>query len=148
MPTQTALGLTLAVSAGEPATYDIAGFAALTFIDVGDVETVPEFGGSSQVIEFINITTGLVQKFKGSFNAGSLSVNLGRDITDVGQIVLKDGAVPTDNTVHSFSFTETGGDIIYVTGIVTSYTVNYSDANSVTKATVVLELDNQAIAGQ
>ena len=148
MAITTSAGAALAIVKAEPATYDISGFGALSFVEVGQIETLGEFGGSSQIIEFTGLTDVVVQKFKGSFNAGSVSVNLGRDITDAGQVVLQAGAIPTVNTVHSFSFTETGGDIIYVTGIITSYTVNYSDANSVTKATVVLELDNQAIAGQ
>ena len=148
MAITTSAGASLAIVKAEPATYDIAGFSALVFVDVGQIETMGEFGGSSQVIEFTGLTDVVVQKFKGSFNAGTIAVGLGKDITDVGQILLEAGAIPTENGVHSVEVTDANGDILYFTCIVTGYTTNIADVNSVIKSTSNLEINNEVIPGQ
>ena len=148
MPVSTAAGTTIAIVSGAPASYDIAGFAALSLIDVGEVETLGEFGGTSQVVSFIGLTDVIEQKFKGSFNAGSLAVSVGNDLSDAGQVILSAGAAPTNNTVHSVSVTFPDATLVYFTCIITGFGLSVPDANSVIKATASLELNNAVIAGQ
>ena len=148
MAINTTAGASISIVKAEPATYDIADFGALTFVEVGDIETMGEFGGRSQVIEFTGIKDIVTQKFKGSFNAGSMSVGLGKNVTDAGQALLVAGAIPSENGVHSVEFKDAAGDIVYFTCIVTGYTTNPADVNAVIKSTVTLELNNQAIPGQ
>lgn len=148
MPVSTAAGTKLAIVSGAPATYDITGFAALSFVDVSDVVTLGEFGGSSQVVSFIGLTDVVEQKFKGSFNAGSMSINVGNDLTDAGQVVLSAGAKPTDNTIHSVKVTFPNTLVVYFTCIVTGFNLSVPDANSVISATGSLELNNEVIPGQ
>ena len=148
MAISTSAGATLSIVKAEPATYDIAGFGALVFVPVGQIETMGEFGGSSQVIEFTGLSDVIVQKFKGSFNAGTISVGLGKDITDAGQVLLEAGALPTENGIHSVEIADAAGNILYFTCIVTGYTTNIADVNSVIKSTSNLEINNAVIPGQ
>ena len=140
---------TLAIVAGAPATYDIAGFAAQVHVNVGEIETMSEFGGVSQIGTFNAISRVITDKYKGAYDAGELSLGLGKDIADAGQVILEAGSDPlAANDVHSVKITDANGDIIYFTCLVGSYTTNFGDINSLVKSTASLAINNQPIAGQ
>lgn len=145
MALQTSAGILLSLVEGAPATYDAAGFGALTLVDVGDIESIGEFGGTSQINNFTGLTDIVVQKFKGAFDAGSFGLGLGQDRSDAGQALLVAAAVPTNNAVQSVSVTFTNGDIAYFTCIISSYTTNISDVNSIVKSTAQIELNNLVV---
>ncbi|HSH51600.1 MAG TPA: hypothetical protein VK982_07740, partial [Bacteroidales bacterium] len=46
----TAAGTTLSVVTGEPATFDEAGFSALSFDEVGEVTSVPSHGAEYALV--------------------------------------------------------------------------------------------------
>lgn len=75
---QVFIGTTLAAT-------DLAGFQADSYIKVGSVESVGEFGDQANIINFTSLDDRRVQKFKGSFDAGELAVVAGSDPEDVGQ---------------------------------------------------------------
>lgn len=141
----TNAGTNLAIVSGLPATYDSAGFAALSFVDVGEVENIPEYGGTSQEITFTSLKDLIVKKLKGSFDPGSISVTLGRDVADAGQVVVAAAAAPTNNTEHSIAITFSDGSINYFTALVMSYTINPNDVNSVVRSTMQVSLTNVVI---
>ena len=141
----TNAGTVLAMVAGEPATYDDTGFGALVFVDVAEVESIPEYGGTSQEITFTALADAIVNKRKGSFDPGSLPIPLGRDVADAGQILMKAAAVHTNNAVQSFSITFSDASIHYFTGLVMGYTVNPNDVNSVVKSTATVALTNVVV---
>lgn len=142
----TTTGTILSLVASEPATYDSAGFGALTFVAAGEVENLGEFGGSAQIITFTPLATGIVKKYKGSIDYGQATATLGKDVTDAGQILMKAGFDGTDrNTVHSFKVENSGGEIAYFTGLIGSYTFATGDANQVQKTNVNIELNNKVI---
>lgn len=142
-------GTELAIVAGAPATYDITGFAALTFVDVGEIETMSEFGGVSQIGTFNAISRIVTDKYKGAYDAGELSLGLAKDLSDAGQGVLEAGADPfAAEDVHSVKITDANGDILYFTCLIGSYTTNYGDVNSLVKSTASLAVNNKPIAGQ
>ena len=68
MSVLTSTGTILSVVADEPATIDAAGFGALTFVEVGEVTDIPEYGPNVQVVEHNPLKTGVTQKFKGFIN--------------------------------------------------------------------------------
>lgn len=145
MTISTAAGTNVALVSGLPATYDAAGFGALVFVDVGEVENVPEFGGTSQEITFTSLKDAVVRKAKGAFDAGSVSLVLGRDVSDAGQALLKSGAVHTNNTEHSFEVTFPDGSIQYFSALVMSYTTNTNDVNSIIRSTALVSITNVVI---
>ena len=142
----TSAGTTLAVSANAPATYDTVGFQALTFTDVGEVTDMGEYGPTYEVVTHNPLNTRRTVKRKGTVNDGAISMQIGRDPTDAGQVILiagVDGAAK--DTVHSFEVTLQDGTIQYFTGQIYSYTTNVGSANNIVSASVTVEIDNEIV---
>src|SRR5690625_7691197 len=91
MGKMTSTGITLGVVASTPATNDAAGFGALTFVDVGEVIDLPEYGPNVQVVEFQPLATGVNQKLSGFINYGSLAICLELAIENDRHQVLEAG---------------------------------------------------------
>lgn len=86
---QTLLGATLSITATLPATYDAAGYGAtISWTLIGQVENYGNYGGASNVVKFIPVDTGTVNKQKGSTDYGSMSLMMASLPSDVGQILL------------------------------------------------------------
>lgn len=125
-------GTTIGVSATQPATEDIAGYAALTFTTIGEVTSFGESGGTATVTTFTPVDSGVVNKRKGSRDYGTMSLALASDISDAGQLLLKagfDGAAV--QTIHSFEVTDNAGNITYFMGLISSFTTVRGDANAI-----------------
>lgn len=140
------VGTELHVSANAPATYDAAGYAALAYTEVGEVGSIPTFGGQSQVTEFIPIKTGVVDKRKGSTNYGSTNITAATVLDDVGQVAMKsgfDGA--NEAVVHSFKIFNAAIGTIYYSGIITSFQYNLGDANTITQSETTIELTTEPV---
>jgi len=142
----TSSGTTYAISAGEPATYDQAGFAALTFTDVAEVTDMGEYGASFEVVSHNPLATRRTVKRKGTVNDGAMSLQLGRDPSDAGQAILIAGVDGAGiDVVHSHKVTLQDGTIQYFTGQIYSYTTNVGSANQIVSAAATVELDNKII---
>lgn len=143
---QIATGTVVSIVASEPATYDSAGFAALTFITVGEVLSIGEFGGSATVATFTPLNSGTVNKRKGSIDYGTATMSIADDESDAGQILLKagfDGAAR--NTIHSIKIENDNGDVAYFVALVTSFSTVTNDANTVITVNCNLDLTNSVI---
>ena len=138
MAVQTSAGTTIGISAGLPATDDAAGYGALTFTPIGEVTDLGEYGKVFNLVTHIPIATRRTEKFKGSFNEGSISMGIGEDTSDAGQILL-DTAVESDAN-FSFEITAQDGDIDYFQAKVMSKTVNVGSVDSIRSSTVQLEI--------
>ena len=66
----------------------LANFQADTYTEVGEVEDLGEFGDEAEEITFTALADRRVRKFKGSFNAGTVSVQCGSDPRDLGQAAM------------------------------------------------------------
>lgn len=73
-----------------------AAYAALTYTEVGEVESIGEFGDQSNSVTFTALGDRRVKKFKGSRDAGTITVVIGHDSSDTGQTDLN-AAEATDN---------------------------------------------------
>lgn len=60
-----------------------------TYIEVGQVASLGEFGRTYAEVTWSPINSRGVEKFKGSYNDGGMAVGLGRDINDAGQAAVK-----------------------------------------------------------
>lgn len=140
------VGTAFYISTTLPATYDEAGFDAISnWIEVGEVETIGEFGGEATITPFIPLKTGVVKKRKGSIDYGTATVSIGRLVGDTGQAALKaafDGANAYD--VHAFKVVDDDNEAFF-TGLVGSFTTVRDDADSVTRINCNIELDNKVI---
>jgi hypothetical protein len=84
---QTLSGATVGISATLPATYNAAGYTAtgLTFTTIGQVESYGNHGVTANVATFTAVADGVIQKFKGSKNYGTMDLTIGYLPSDTGQ---------------------------------------------------------------
>lgn len=142
----TSTGTKFGVVASVPATIDAVGFAALTFINVGELTSIPEYGASAQVVSHEPLETGITEKYKGFINNGSMSLSAGRDASDAGQTLLAAGVTGAGkNTEHSFKIEYQDGSIDYFTGKIFSYTKNPGGANSIVASTINVEINSNIV---
>lgn len=59
-----------------------------TYIEVAGIESIPEFGRAYNEVTFTPLADRGVQKYKGSYNDGSVTVPLAKDLSDAGQAAL------------------------------------------------------------
>ena len=129
---QISQGTTIGVAAAVPATEDIVGYAALTFVEVGEVLNYGSSGGTAQVATFTPVNSGVVNKRKGSKNYGTMALKLASDIADAGQLLLQAGFDGVDEqTIHSFELTDNAGNIDYFMGVISSFSTERGDANTI-----------------
>lgn len=146
MSVNTSLGITIAVSVAAPATETEAGYEALTYTNIGEVVNIGEIGPSATVVNHDAIDKGYTQKFKGQINYGSMPLQLGRDIDDAGQILLKAGADGAAKyTVHTWRVTHPTGLVQYFRGMVFGYTTNIGGSNTVVGANATVELNSPVL---
>ena len=142
----TSTGTKLSVVAEDPATFDDAGYAALVFVEVGEVIDLPEYGPNVQVVESNPLATGITEKFKGFINFGSQSMGLEFDSEDAGQLVLADGVEgSTKNQQHSVKIEYQDGSIDYYSARIFSYTKAPGSANSMVGSTVQVEINTPIV---
>jgi len=113
------IGGFLSVSAEAPASFDAAGYVALTFTEVGEASEIPAYGAAHSVVTFTALKDGIVNKFHGELNYGSVTVPIGYDSADAGQIILLAALASKD--AISFRETRSDGTIRYIMGKVMSF---------------------------
>jgi hypothetical protein len=138
MAVRTTAGTTFKVSAANPATFNAAGYAALAWTTVGEITDLGEFGREYNLVTHNPIDNRGTVKKKGSFNEGQITLQLGLDTDDAGQVILK-AALLSDND-YSILITTQNGDKYYAQSQVMSFKVGAGDVNKITAATVALEL--------
>lgn len=140
------VGTELHVAVGIPATADAEGYDALDFTEVGEVVDLGEYGAEAGVAEHQPLKTGVTVKRKGFINYGQQAVQLGRDISDAGQIILKNGVDgETRYDVHSFMVVHQDGLIQYFQGTVHGYTTNISGGDSIVGASANIEISSKIL---
>jgi len=138
MTVRSSAGTTLKISASTPATFDATGYNALVMTTVGEVIDLGEFGREFNLITHNPIGSRGTVKLKGSFNEGSINVQLGLDTDDAGQILAK--AASLSDADYSFLITTQNGDKYYFQAKTMSFKVGVGSVDSVTSATITLEL--------
>lgn len=142
MSTTEGIGAIFSASAASPATYDSTGYEALTFTEAGEVTEVPDHGPAHSVVTHTPLKTGIVNKYHGELNYGSISVPMAHDPTDAGQLILKAALASKDEI--SFKIEYSDGFIEYIAGKVMSFTKSAS-VNSVVPATAMIEFTRAAV---
>lgn len=142
------VGTLVYVSTSLPSTYNVTGFEAINdWVEIGEVESIGEFGGSAQITPFTPLGTGIVKKRKGSIDYGTAALSIGQVSGNGGQALLKDGFDGSKKyDVHSFKIVEETGEVAYFTGLVGSFTKVTNDANAVMMVNCNIELDNKVLS--
>ena len=142
MTVATTAGTTIAVSASAPATYDSAGYGALSFTTVGEVTNLGSFGREYALVTHNPIGTRATQKYKGSYNEGQIAMEVGLDTDDAGQDLLATASASDSN--YSFKVTAQNGDVYYFIAKVMSFKLNFGGVAQITSATITLEITSSS----
>lgn len=143
----SSVGTVVSVSNSSPATYNSAGFAALTWTACGELAELPSFGAEAALATHTPLATGIVAKRRGSLNYGSVALTMAVSDVDGGQTILQDAAEAAAGTDAQVAVKVllVNGEIQYFTAQVMSYKVNVGNADAITMAEVTLEIDNAVV---
>lgn len=143
MTVMTSAGSRVSIANTLPATYDAAGFAALTWIEIAEITNVSEFGRTYALVTHMPLATRIAKKFKGSYNNGNMTLQYGKDITDAGQAAVM-AALDSDNS-YAIKIVLQDGTNIYCTAKVMDAKVNLGGVDSITAGSTTLEIDGNII---
>jgi hypothetical protein len=143
MTVATSAGSTLRVTSSAPATFNASGYNTLFDASpapalVGEITDLGEFGREYALVTHNPVGTRGTQKFKGSFNEGTMSMTLGLDTDDAGQIIMKTASL--SDADYSFKVTTQNGDKYFFQAKVMNFKVNVGSVDSITTASVTLEI--------
>lgn len=138
MAVMTSAGSTLAIATGTPATYDAAGFTALTYVLVGEVVDIGELGREYATVNHSPVGSRLVKKFKGSYHNGSMQIKMARDTSNAGQTAMR--AALLSDADYSFKITLQDLSKIHFTGKVSSFKVQVGTVDQITGSSAAIEI--------
>ena len=153
MTVSTAAGVTFGI--GTSASIDessasaaITDFQNDSFDDVGEIESISEFGDSVNPVTFTALADQRVRKFKGSRDAGNMTLTLGFDSANAGQAALKDAADDDTQTDYNFRVVLNDGSAggsgteLYFYGKVMGRPVEVSSVDNIVRATVQIGINS------
>lgn len=144
MAVMTTAGSKISISSVLPATYNDAGYNALTWQDVGEVTDLGDgLGRTYNIVNHNPVATRLTQKLKGSYDPGTLTIQYGRDFSDQGQTQFKNASV-SDNP-YAFKITLQNGKKLCFTALVTTFSYTLSGVDTITAASSDLALMTDVI---
>lgn len=139
MTAQTAAGTKLAISVATPATFDAAGFAALTMTVIGKVEKIGSFGANFGKVEFQPLD-GPKEKYKGPPDNGTLNPSMALDSADAGQTILQAAGADKSQKLYSLGVTYQDGSKRYFQGRVFGMPETADGAGTMLMATPAIEI--------
>lgn len=141
MAKQPNTGIIYSLSAGQPVSDDESGYDALSYVQAAELTNVPSFGATIAVIESNPLETGIVEKFKGFKNYGSVAFDFDLDDEDAGQQLLISGADGAeDTTVFSHKLEYPNGEVRYFQGQIFSFTETPGGTDSMITANSSVEI--------
>ena len=143
MSVMTTAGSTFAISASLPSTLDAAGYNALTYTNVAEVTDIGEVGREYNLVNHSPIANRKVQKLKGSYNPGSITLQFGRDFTDAGQSLMRTAML--SDASYAIRITLQNGKKLYFTGLVASFKTNMGGVDTITSGTAQVELQEDVL---
>jgi len=127
-----------------------AEYATLTYVEIGEIENLGEFGDEAAIINFTSLADSRVRKIMGPNDAGTLALVVGRDPFNAGQIAAK----AASKTKFEYAFkieaadkldTNDTNSIYYFGALVLSARENYGEATNVVKTTFNLGINTAIV---
>lgn len=144
--------VSISTSTTEPATYDAAGYAALTYSQICPLQSIGAFGTTFESVTFDDICTGLRTKIKGINDNGEMEVVAGFDDTNAGQGYAVTAAKDTSTANYHFKITmpnkqnATGTDsVFYFSGKVMSATTTPGAASDIVTRTFNIGINTEIV---
>lgn len=139
----TSAGSVISHAAGVPATYDKTGFEALTFVDIGEVTAIPEFGRLYSLVTHVALADRQTVKRKGSFNDGSTTIQYAIDESDTGQADVE--ALIDSDVSQSFRIVLQSGRYIYFIAQIMSNPINIGSVDDITTKSMQIEITDAVL---
>lgn len=142
MASRTSAGTIISIGVA-PATYDAAGFNAVAVDPIGEVTDAGEYGKVYNLVTHNPLADRKTVKKKGSYNNGSVTLQIAQDEDDAGQIA----ALAASDSDDSFTIkvTKQNGAIDYFTAQVMSFTDAIGGVDSIEGGSIQLEIDNDIV---
>jgi len=131
--TDLAVGSYCKIVLGEPTTYDVAGFEALTWSpEIDDVVSVGAGGGTAAVQSYIPLKTGVEVKRAGAISYNDRAINMGRHVQlDATHQLVKSGFDGANKgKVFSLAIHYADGSIDFQIGTISGFTDENLEANT------------------
>ena len=130
MPDINTIGTTLACVVGAPATFNSAGYAALSWTaTVGDMVELGPWGDTSADITVVKIATGRTVHVNGALDGGEIAFAYSYTVADPGQVILR--AQSGLNNDVSFRRTDNDGQVRYITGRVANVQIKEATVGTI-----------------
>jgi hypothetical protein len=139
----TSAGTSLGISATLPTALTATAYAVPVYTPIGEVTDGGALGRTYNIVNHNPLATRGTIKLKGSFDDGTMTVQLAYAPGDAGQ-VLVETALNSD-AFYSFKLTLQDGTIKYFQAQVTSAPVNVGTVDSITGLTVNLSIKSGSI---
>lgn len=144
MAISTAATTKLYASAALPATPNEAGYEALTWTLISEVNNIGQIGGNFQMVEHRPVDTGLVVKLPGSRNEGTAEIvmakHTGTDVT-----LLQTAFAARARIAVKIEYPAQLGGIAYTTGYVTSNVVTIGGSDSIIELRTTFDLASELL---
>lgn len=132
--TEVAIGTSAAVDFTGTNTEILADFALDTFVDIGETETISDFGDTATDVPFTGLGDARTRHLKGSTDGGMAEITCADQASDPGQAAVKAACVPTNQAEYNIRFTWKNGDVSYIRGPLMGFgRVNGTGPNNVAK---------------
>lgn len=109
----TGSGTCVSVSASTPATHNAAGFAALTYTQLGELESLGEINIRHDSASFANLCTGKTTIIKGAEQGIEFDITVAMDRDDAGQAIMTTARKGLNDKV-AIKIVDNAGDTVYV----------------------------------
>lgn len=125
----------------------LADYQADSYLEVGEIETLGNFGDKSAAINFTSLADARVRKLKGPRDAGNMAITVGDDPNDEGQQAM----IAAEQSKFDFNFyvmlndaqTEGGmGSLHYFYGKVMSQELAVGTATNVVKRNLAVDINS------
>lgn len=138
---------------GDKAT-DLAAFDGLTWVEVGMVESIGEFGPEGQIGTFTPLGTGIACKFRGTTDNGEVQLSVAKTTTDTGLIALIGRQGNPAEAAFKIELSETGAagtgqkaQRYVFLGLVRSARVTVGSGDEVVKVSCAIPITGALIEG-
>lgn len=150
----TAAGCRISIGTKTVAT-DAATYAADTYTEIGEIEDIGEFGDTFSAVNFTALSNGRVRKYKGTADAGDMTLTVGLDNGDVGQRKIADAHKDRSKGDYNIRITLNDGDpsavppinptTFYFSGKIMKNTVSPGSADNVVRRNVSIAINSDVL---
>jgi len=140
---QTAAGVAFFIGAAAPATYDKAGYEAVTWVKVGEIGNIGgDIGKMFSLATFSLLEQRGIVKRKGGYDNGSVTVEYAYYRTDVGQEDLIAAEEVDTPLPFKISLKDANTTQLYYMGIVMGTPISIGGSEDFLTSSVNIEIDS------